>query len=154
MIDSGPVLDWEGSFNARDLGGLRTTDGRLTRTGAVVRSAHLDRLTGRGWAALRDHGVRTVLDMRNDEERDAWREPPVTGIATVHVPIDDVADEEFWKRMWDRELDGTPLYYRPFLERKADRAAAAVEAVARAAPGGVLVHCGGGRDRAGLVSLL
>ncbi|HZG69514.1 MAG TPA: tyrosine-protein phosphatase, partial [Herpetosiphonaceae bacterium] len=41
-----------------------------------------------------------------------------------------------------------------FLERKPDRCAAAVTAVARAAPGGVVVHCGVGRDRTGLISLL
>jgi protein-tyrosine phosphatase len=52
------------------------------------------------------------------------------------------------------DVDGTPLYYRPFLERKIDRCVAAVRAVARAAPGGVVVHCGIGRDRTGLVSLL
>src|SRR4029079_12306211 len=95
-----PVLDWEGSFNARDLGGLRTTDGRLTRTGAVVRSAHLDRLSASGWQALHDHGIRTILDLRDENERDEWREPPVTGITSVHFEIDDVADEEFWNEMW------------------------------------------------------
>jgi protein-tyrosine phosphatase len=31
-------LDWEGCYNVRDLGGLRTADGRETRWGAVVRS--------------------------------------------------------------------------------------------------------------------
>ncbi len=70
------------------------------------------------------------------------------------MPLDDVADTEFWNRMWAEPLDGTPLYYRPFLERKPQRCAAAVEAIARAAPGGVLVHCGGGRDRTGLVALM
>jgi protein-tyrosine phosphatase len=48
---------------------------------------------------------------------------------------------------------GRPLYFRPFLEAKAERCAAAVAAVAEARPGGVLVHCGIGRDRTGLVAL-
>ncbi|HSH79485.1 MAG TPA: tyrosine-protein phosphatase, partial [Herpetosiphonaceae bacterium] len=56
--------------------------------------------------------------------------------------------------IWGNGLDGSPLYYRLFLERKPDRCAAAVAAVARAAPGGVVVHCGAGRDRTGLVTLL
>jgi protein-tyrosine phosphatase len=60
----------------------------------------------------------------------------------------------FWRRVWDEGLDGTPLYYRPFLEEKAERCAAAVAALADARTGGVLVHCGIGRDRAGLVALL
>lgn len=40
-------LDWDGCFNARDLGGLRTVDGSVTRPGELVRSDTLDRLTAR-----------------------------------------------------------------------------------------------------------
>ena len=61
-------LDWEGCFNARDLGGLRTVDGRETRWGAVVRSESLDLLTPAGWSALRAYGIRTIVDLRNDHE--------------------------------------------------------------------------------------
>ena len=147
-------LDWEGCFNARDLGGLRTVDDRRTRSGAVVRSDSLDHLTPAGWAALEAHGIRTIVDLRNDEECLAGSEASVTGITTVHVPLDDVADTDLWEYIWGNGLDGSPLYYRLFLERKRERCAAAVAAVARAAPGGVVVHCGAGRDRTGLVTLL
>jgi hypothetical protein len=54
-------LDWDGCFNVRDLGGLPTVDGRVTRTGAVVRADALDGLSAAGWTALLDHGVRTVV---------------------------------------------------------------------------------------------
>lgn len=48
----------------------------------------------------------------------------------------------------------TPHYYAAALARWPERAAAAVQAVARAQPGGVVVHCGLGRDRTGLVTML
>ena len=70
------------------------------------------------------------------------------------MPLDDLDDTTFWEHCWSNELDGTPLYYRPFLDRKPGRCAAAVAAIARAERGGVLFHCGGGRDRTGLISLL
>jgi hypothetical protein len=70
------------------------------------------------------------------------------------VPLDDVDDREFWEHCWAEELDGSPLYYRLFLDRKPERCAAAVAAVAHAGPGGVAFHCGVGRDRTGIVSLL
>ena len=108
-------------------------------------------LTPAGWAALRGH---TIVDLRNDDERQGPAAPGAAGLAVVHVPLDDLADSAFWRRVWDEGLDGTPLYYRPFLERKPERCAAAVAAVADARPGGVLVHCTVGRDRAGLVTLL
>jgi hypothetical protein len=41
-----------------------------------------------------------------------------------------------------------------FLERKAERCAAVLTAIVAAPPGGVLVHCVGGRDRTGLIVLL
>lgn len=147
-------LSWDGCFNARDLGDLPTADGGRTRPGAVVRSDSVHSLTAAGWAALEAHGVRTVVDLRNDNElaRDVADRPP--GLTTIRVPIDDAADTAFWQALWDDGLDGSPLYFRPFLARKAQRCAAAVAAVADAAPGGVLVHCVGGRDRTGLVSML
>ncbi len=147
-------LDWDGCFNARDLGGIRAADGHQTRWGAVVRSDSPDHLTPAGWAALRAHGVRTIVDLRNDRERQAGATPRAAGLATVHVPLDDHADTEFWEYCRDNGLDGSPLYYLPFMERKPELCAAAVAAVAHARPGGVLVHCGVGRDRTGLVALL
>jgi protein-tyrosine phosphatase len=151
---TGRHLDWDGCHNARDLGGLPAAGGRVTRWGAVVRSDAPDGLTPAGWAALRAHGIRTIVDLRNHEERTHPAAAGAAGLATVHVPLDDLADTGFWREVWDQGLDGTPLYYRPFLERKPERCAAAVAAVADAPPGGVLVHCGIGRDRAGLVALL
>ncbi|GAB7040162.1 MULTISPECIES: tyrosine-protein phosphatase [Catenuloplanes] len=146
-------LDWDGGLNVRDLGGLPVEGGGVTRWGAVVRAGNLDLLTGAGWAALHAYGVRTVVALREAGERAAGVSRPA-GVDVVHVPLDDTADTEFWYRCIDEEIDGTPLYYRPFLARNAERCAAAVAAVARARPGGVVVHCGIGRDRTGLVSLL
>jgi len=148
-------LDWDGSWNARDLGLLPVAGGGLTRWGAVVRADSLDHLTPAGWAALAGHGIRTIVDLRNPDERTALPAVPAReGIDVVHVALDDVEDTAMWQELWEQELDGTPLYYGPFLARKAERCAAAVAAVARARPGGVVVHCGVGRDRTGLISLL
>ena len=147
-------LDWDGCGNVRDLGGLPTTDGRRTRRGALVRADALDRLTAAGWAALQAHGVRTVVDLRNDDERgpDAAMRP--SGIDTIHVPHDAIEDREFWEVWSSGPQYGTPLYYAPHLERFPQRSARVVAAVARARPGGVAVHCGIGRDRTGLIAML
>jgi protein-tyrosine phosphatase len=147
-------LDWDGCFNARDLGGLRTSDGAETRRRSLVRSDTLDHLTADGWAALERYGIRTIVDLRNDEERAAESVSPPATVAAVHVPLDDVEDRELWEHIWANELDGTPLYYGLFLERKPDKIAAALRAIAGAGPGGVVFHCGGGRDRTGLVALV
>jgi protein-tyrosine phosphatase len=143
-------LEWEGCFNVRDLGGLPAGDGRTTRAGALVRSDTPGRLTEAGWGALRAYGIATIVDLRDESERDGL--PGRAELATVHVPVLDLTDESFWatwRGTWD-----TPRFYRAILERFADRFASAVVAVARANPGGVLVHCQAGRDRTGLVTAL
>jgi protein-tyrosine phosphatase len=146
-------LDWDGCVHARDLGGLPTIDGRTTRRRAVVRSGTVDALTAAGWAAVQAYGIRTVVDLRNAEELpDEPPHPP--GVELRHVPVDGSEDREFWNVWSTGPQFGTPLYYRPWLERFPHRAAAVVAAIAHAPPGGVLFHCGRGRDRAGLVSLM
>jgi hypothetical protein len=128
-------------------------DGRETAWGAVVRGDTPDNLTPAGWDALVAHGIRTIVDLRNDEERVADAARPA-GIATVHVALDGVEDAEFWAEWGSGPQFGTPLYYRPHLERFPERNARAIAAVAQAEPGGVLIHCVGGKDRAGQIAML
>jgi len=148
------VIGWDGFYNTRDLGGLPTRSGGVTRHGAFIRSAGLRFVTDAGWGAARDFGIRTIVDLRNDDEigRDKRSAPP--DLARVEVPLDDVADVQFWDQMYNEGIAGSPLYYRPFLARSPERCAAAVTALARADDGGVLFHCAVGRDRTGLLSLL
>ncbi len=146
-------VDWEGCANVRDLGGLQTVDGRETAPGAVVRGDTPDNLTPAGWGALLAHGIRTIVDLRNDDERTADAARPAA-IATVQIPLDGVEDTEFWSEWGTGPQFGTPLYYLPHLERFPERNARAIAAVAQAEPGGVLIHCVGGRDRAGQISML
>ncbi|MBR8741071.1 tyrosine-protein phosphatase [Nocardiopsis sp. MG754419] len=172
MSDSREIT-WEGFFNTRDLGGLPTRHGRTTRHGAFLRSADLRFVTTEGWRAAHAAGVRTVVDLRNPDEirpspdlgptrrggsaafrAEAAQTPLPTGIRRLEVPLDHVEDIEFWKAINGERLNGSPLYFRPFLERKAERCATVITALARSEPGGVLFHCGAGRDRTGLITLL
>ena len=89
------ALDWEGCFNVRDLGGLPAAGGRVTRRGAVVRGDAPDTLTSAGWAALRAHGIRTIVDLRNEDERAVARQD---GVAVVSLPLDGLdEDPAFWE---------------------------------------------------------
>jgi protein-tyrosine phosphatase len=147
-------LDWDGCFNVRDLGGLPGADGRRTRWGALVRADALDGLSEAGWEALTEHGVRTVIDLRNDDERQPDGAPRPRGLTTLRIPLDVAEDREFWSVWRHGPQFGTPLYYRPHIERFPERSAAVLAAVVDARPGGVAFHCGGGRDRAGQIAML
>jgi hypothetical protein len=152
-VSTGRAVDWDGFHNARDLGGLPTRGGRRTRRGAFYRSAMLQLVTPEGWRQAHRDGVRTVVDLRNDDEAG---DPPTDpmGLTRVRVPLDGVEDTELWRSLREERLDGTPLYFMPFLARRPDRVAAVLTALARTAPGGVVFHCNGGRDRTGLITVL
>ncbi len=150
------VLLWEGCTNVRDLGGLRTGDGRMTRWGAIVRSDTPARLSEAGWAALYAYGIRTIVTLRTegmveDELSFTSRYPD---IATVQAAIEDISDTEFVQKWVVSNLWGTPLYYKDALHRWPERHATVVSAIAQAQPGGVLFHCIRGHDRTGMVALL
>ena len=155
-------LVWDGCLNVRDLGGLPTADGGETRSGAIVRADSVRLLSDEGWRALVDHGVRTVIDLRGDHERE--EDPPAElPVEVVHVPFMEASDEE-WEEIAE-ELEAvtaaapdvatsTRDAYLIFLERFKDNVASALRALADAPEGGVVIHCVGGKDRTGLLTAL
>jgi protein-tyrosine phosphatase len=149
-------LTWEGCINVRDLGGLSTCDGRVTRWGAVVRSDNPSKLTAAGWSALYAHGIRTIISLRTDGQIEDVPDtaPRPSDLTTIQVAVEDLADAAFVQQWVVSDLWGTPLYYRDALRRWPDRHVAAIAAVARARPGGVLIHCGRGHDRTGIIAML
>ncbi len=150
------VLAWDGCSNVRDLGGLRTSDGRLTRWGAIIRSDNPARLSEAGWSALYAYGIRTIITLRTVgmAEDELNFTPRYADIATVQAAIEDITDREFVQQWAATDLWSTPLYYQDALRRWPERHAAAISAIGRAGPGGVLFHCIRGNDRTGIIALL
>lgn len=153
-------LAWEGCLNLRDLGGHRTTNGGETRYGAVVRADSVRQLTDAGWQAAVEYGVRTVIDLRADEELEA--DPPGDlPVEVLHIPFMEdnaaaFAEVEAVARAVAESAEDvaarTRDVYLIFLEYFKHNVAAAIRAVARAPQGVVVVHCVGGKDRTGLLT--
>jgi protein-tyrosine phosphatase len=149
-------LVWDGLLNVRDLGGLPTEDGGETRFGRIVRADTVRRLSDEGWRALTDYGIRTIVDLRTDEELEA--DPPADlPVEAVHVPFLEDDEEVFLeveaaaKRAPDYAV-ATRDVYLAFLEHFRPNVAKTIAAVADAPEGGVVVHCMGGKDRTGLAT--
>jgi protein tyrosine/serine phosphatase len=149
-------LAWDGLLNARDLGGHPTDDGDETRWGSVVRADSVRQLTEAGWRAVVEYGVRTIVDLRSNEEL-AEDPPAELPVDAVHVSFFDDRPEVF-EEVEDASAaaadhaEATREVYLIFLEHFRANVAAAIRAVANAPEGGVVVHCHGGKDRTGLVS--
>ena len=76
--------------NLRDLGGWPTSGGGRVRWGLLYRSTELSRLAGADMATFAALGIRSVYDLRTEDERSAQpdRVPP----GTEYVVADVVAD--------------------------------------------------------------
>lgn len=142
-------MRWGPVVNVRDLGGLPAGAG-LTVPGRIFRAPRLDDLDEAGWGEVHASGVRTLVDLRNDDEVGPSCRPAT--IARRHVPIEDQAHPGFLDTWGDR-LD-SPAYYPTNLELWPERVAAVFVEIARAPTGAVVVHCSAGRDRTGLVTAM
>lgn len=140
-----PSIDLPGCVNARDVGGTPLRDGTAVPMRALLRSDNHNLLTAAGIAAVRELGVVRILDVRHDWEADLFPSPfkddeiyrnvPVLGMDSGHDPT---APDDY-----RTEVDFAPAHV-----------AAAFTAFAEAPPGPVLVHCHGGRDRAGILTAI
>src|SRR4029078_12800157 len=126
--------------------------------GCFAAAADRERLSEPGWEALVDYGVRRVVDLRTAGERNGLRDGGEVEIVNVSVLPE--LDWEGWGEI-DALSDDAPDAVSAaegvslaFLERWDEAFARAVREVADAPPGGVLVHCKGGKDRTGLVAAL
>lgn len=151
-------LVWDGLLNVRDLGGHPTEDGEETRYGAVIRADSVRKLSDAGWAAVVEYGVKTIVDLRTDEELAA--DPPAElPVRVVHVQTLEEDADVFAQadKASDAAVDSsmaTRDVYLIFLERFAANFSRALAEVAHAEEGGVVIHCAGGKDRTGLVTAL
>ena len=150
------ILDWEGCYNVRDLGGLVTGNGRFTAYGHIIRSDMLSRLTTTGRAALAAYGVQTIIDLRGSHEVKA-APYQFDGLAQLNRPTyrnlplekDDPAVSALIHQAKTR-----PEVYKIILTHYPDAIAAVLQAIAKADKGGVVIHCHAGKDRTGIVVAL
>lgn len=141
----GTAMGWDGAVNAWHV------------AGDVYRMGRREWLTEAGWRQAYDHGIRTVVDLRNEAEiRRRETDPQVPGAAlagfdVVLAPTEDPDNREF------RELCvpylNDPSSYADNARIFPELLAGVFKAVA-AAEGGVIIHCSAGRDRSGMIAAM
>ncbi|KAM3510864.1 hypothetical protein MY11210_005467 [Beauveria gryllotalpidicola] len=62
------LIDIEGAFNVRDLGGISLSPTTATRHGVIFRSGHLEFLTDTGETKLSKLGITAIIDLRTSSE--------------------------------------------------------------------------------------
>jgi len=154
-------IEVAGSRNLRDVGGYRTVDGREIKKGLLYRSDHLSKVTKRDIERVAALGVKTVYDLRGEEERknSPQRLPEIVSMEVVSLPIfyqgldpyvtarrivisGDVEEGEFHHLM----IEAYRAYALDFRTQWSSLLKGLVEP--RTLP--ALIHCTYGKDRTGV----
>lgn len=161
-------LELEKLNNTRDLGGLRTRDGRTVLAGRLIRSGHLfpaseaDRIRLSGLAEL-------IVDFRSDREKTEHPDPDISGAAYLHLPVfnslaagvsRDAKSDEAAFAMVSREPQAARNYmirtYESFVSESFARQTYArfVRILLEKHEKAVLWHCTAGKDRTGFATVI
>ena len=155
LLEADRRLALAGTYNVRHVGGYRTAAGPILVDRLVWRGDALHALNDDGRRTLTELGMRTIVDLREDAEREQ-RPNLVDGVGARSVALSfygggrpDLGDQ--WPAM--RAGDLTGLYRRMVADHGTQIAAAIGEL---ATPGALpaLVHCSAGKDRTGIVVAL
>jgi len=148
------AVDLQGAYNVRDLGGLRTRDGRRTRDGLIYRGDSLDNITPSDAEILFEKlGLGTIVDLRTQAETDLTEVSfPVPRyrfsvlaegrLGREPFPSDDPAE---LAKVYLSNIDGGRTAVKRTFEVIADNLQAGMP---------TLFHCAAGRDRTGIMAAL
>ena len=150
-------LYWPECYNARDLGGLPTLDGKITIRRSLIRSDVLNRLTEEGKQRLIEYGVKTIVDLRYPHEFDS--NPAVSFFDNkenhnpeyYNVPLGR-DDPEIWETI--NRFEDPSSYYGFWLDSFPDAVCQIMRIILGSKPGGVVFHCHAGKDRTGMIAAL
>ncbi len=144
----------EGCLNFRDVGGLRTRDGRRVRRGLLYRSDTLQFLTAEAGRVLHENiGIRTVIDLRlplevRREGRGVLERLPHRYISLPFGVGELVAEDSAVVRFHGD--DPVVSSYLGFLQHSPGAVAAVPAALADEGALPAMVHCTVGKDRTGV----
>ncbi|MFD8882550.1 tyrosine-protein phosphatase [Streptomyces erythrochromogenes] len=146
------LVKLEGTANFRDAGGYRTSTGQWVRMGEVYRSDALDKLTPNDLAKLQRLHVRTVFDLRMEDERTKDADKVPAGAA--YVVADVFAGSGSFRTMPrtpDEAVKAMVDAERAMVSGAGGKKAytQVLEGIERDRARSVLFHCTAGKDRTG-----
>ena len=159
----GMSLAFERLINFRDVGGARTADGRVFKTGVLFRSAALSRMTAQDAAKLDGLGIKLICDLRSPEESKK-RPPRGSRIRVVNISLHDPQVQDHSRLEMLRFLldddDGKRFrefiheYYRHIAFDRTSEVREIVSLLAGDDALPALIQCSAGKDRTGLISAI
>lgn len=159
------IIELNSVANVRDIGGIMSADGHPLRSGLYFRGAKLDDIDeGDCRVLFNDLGIKHVIDLRCGWERNI-KNLSSYGARPYHIPFfdRDIVGIEYTEpaagtRVVGRDVACNPLHYYSTIPNPltSGQIAQCLDLVfgAICASEPVYVHCSGGKDRAGIITLL
>lgn len=144
-------------YNARDMGGMRTSSGVETAFRKFIRSDSPSALNEDSIKSLIDYSVRTVIDLRSEQEIDRtgnpFREHPEIQFHNIPLITSDPDDlsNSTMKYLVKNSLGDIYVF---MLEHSQKNVRRVLEAIIHAPDGAIVFHCMHGKDRTGLIAAL
>lgn len=163
MRDLPVKLDFEGAHNFRDMGGYSLLGERRVSKGKLFRSDHLGRLTDADQVLLKELDIRTVVDLRRQEERDEVLDRvDQPGVEHIWLPVmAEAADVVNLRRSLERgEMTADQAHdflvqaNRQFVEVFSDVFSEFLHLLLDASRYPLVFHCSAGKDRAGYAAAM
>ena len=159
---SSTLTSLAGVHNFRNLAGMYGAGGRRVAANVLYRSAGLHRLGSDGWTALANHGLRTICDLRGQQESSHSPTTPPPGHRVRILAFDirnDIRSDPKLMNMLAAKPEAASAHsmmleiYRRFPAAFAPRLRWLFDAaIEGGAP--VLLHCAAGKDRTGFAVAL
>lgn len=144
-------LPLENLENCRDLGGYASENGEQTKWHSFLRSDNMSKLNESEITFLQEYGVKTVIDLRSDDETSAYKNPlsELESFDYHNIPLAGQlisnGNMDLGKTMGDFYV--TMLKESPAVEQ-------IFNVIGEADEGGVVFHCMAGKDRTGVLAML
>ena len=150
--------------NFRDIGNVRTKDGRLVKKGMLIRGRTLRKLSPRDIKLLKEeYNLKTIVDLRTKKEAEEKKDDSLEGVAYYHYPILSEALVGISHEKKVHSLKSLLLMpkmedlYKSMVQGPSlDRLARALKFILTLPEDGysVLFHCTAGKDRTGILAAL
>lgn len=160
LLEDKRLIPLEGADNFRDIGGLKTQNGKSVKWGKLYRSGKLSGLTAADFTSLEDLAVKTVVDFRTNSEfkLEADTLPPF--VSYLHLPI----GEDSWSggALLQNIRNMTPDSMENFMVelyaeipiKWSDQYKRYFESLQEPASAPLVYHCTSGKDRTGIATAM
>lgn len=154
-----------GLTNFRDLGGIKTSDGRVVKVNRLLRAAQPVGLSEEEISKLIKSNLKVIIDFRTSNEAARTPVDNIGGASYLHIDImgandTQAADPNHWVQMLAENPHGVELQfietYKEFATGESSRRGYGnfLRACASQSDGAILFHCAAGKDRTGLAAAL